>query len=57
MTEFAGIADETPEMFGGSGALQQLAGFVPINRVLQRFPGRSHPDPLRGAGACRGRDR
>lgn len=37
MTEFAGIADETPEMFGGSGALQQLAGFMPINRVLQRF--------------------
>lgn len=37
MTEFAGIADETPEMFRESGALQQLATFMPINRVLQRF--------------------
>lgn len=37
MSEFAGIADETPEMFGGSGALRQLANFMPINRVLQRF--------------------
>lgn len=37
MTEFAGMADETPEMFGESGALRQLAAFMPINRVLQRF--------------------
>lgn len=37
VTEFAGIAEETPEMFGESGALQQLATFMPINRVLQRF--------------------
>jgi hypothetical protein len=37
MTEFAGMADETPEMFGENGALQQLATFMPINRVLQRF--------------------
>lgn len=37
VSEFAGIADETPEMFGGSGALQQLATFMPINRMLQRF--------------------
>ncbi|MFV1918409.1 hypothetical protein VPH46_03165 [Sphingomonas sp. MJ1 (PH-R8)] len=37
MTEFAGIADETPEMFGESGALRQLAAFMPINRMLQRF--------------------
>lgn len=37
VTEFAGMADETPEMFRESGALQQLAAFMPINRVLQRF--------------------
>lgn len=37
MSEFAGIADETPEMFGKSGVLQQLDTFMPINRVLQRF--------------------
>lgn len=37
MTEFASIADDTPEMFNESGALQQLATFTPINRMLQRF--------------------
>lgn len=37
MTEFAGIADENPELFKESGALQQLAAFMPINRMLQRF--------------------
>ena len=36
-TEFAAMADDTPEMFQGTGALQQLASFMPINRILQRF--------------------
>tara|TARA_R110000851_G_scaffold37912_2_gene97645 strand:+ start:185 stop:1546 length:1362 start_codon:yes stop_codon:yes gene_type:complete len=37
VTEFAGMAEDYPEMFGSGGAIAQLKSVLPVNKVLQRL--------------------
>jgi len=37
ISEFSGIVDESPQMFPDGTVRQQLDGFLPVNKVLQRM--------------------
>lgn len=37
VSEFSGIVDESPQMFSDGAVRQQLDGFLPVNKVLQRM--------------------
>lgn len=37
VTEFAGMAEDYPEMFGSGEAIAQLESVLPVNKVLQRL--------------------
>lgn len=37
VTEFAGMAEDYPDMFGAEGALAKLHEVLPVNKVLQRM--------------------
>lgn len=37
ISEFSGIVDESPQMFSKGATRQQLDGFLPVNKILQRM--------------------